>query len=75
MEENLFIKQFSILEVIKDHKIISSKELHRRFLGIKPRTLRYHLKKLQSLGLIIKRGVTNGAYYQILIQESESLDR
>jgi repressor of nif and glnA expression len=64
MENHLFIKQSSILEVISEHKIISSKELQRRFLGIKPRTLRYHLKKLQSLGLIRKRGVTNGVFYE-----------
>ena len=64
MEENLFIKQSSILEVIKDQKMISTKELHRRFLGIKPRTLRYHLKKLQSFGYIRKRGETKGVFYE-----------
>lgn len=64
-EDSLFIKQASILEVIKDHQLISSKELHRRFLGIKPRTLRYHLKKLQDQGLIKKRGTTKGTYYEV----------
>lgn len=64
IEDSLFIKQASILEVIKDHNIISSKELQRRFLGIRPRTLRYHLKKLQDQGLIRKRGATKGVYYE-----------
>jgi repressor of nif and glnA expression len=66
VENSLFIKQQAILEVIKDHKVISSKELQRRFLGIRPRTLRYHLRKLQTLGLIRKRGITNEVYYECI---------
>lgn len=63
-EDSLFIKQAAILEVIREHKMISSKELGRRFLGIKERTLRYHLKKLQDAGLIRKRGNTKGVFYE-----------
>jgi repressor of nif and glnA expression len=68
----LFIKQSSIFEVINEQTMISSKELQRRFLGIKPRTLRYHLKRLQTLGLIRKRGVTNGVYYEAIIFKKEN---
>lgn len=63
-KDTLFIKQASILEVIREHKIISTKNLRRKFLGIKDRTYRYHLKRLQDLGLIRKRGATNGVYYE-----------
>ncbi len=59
----LFIKQLSILEVIEEHKLISSANLRRRFLGINERTLRYHLKKLSDVGLIRKLGTTKGVYY------------
>jgi repressor of nif and glnA expression len=61
---NLFITQFSILEVIQEQKLISSNSLRRRFLGLNERTFRYHLKRLQEKGLIRKRGVTNGVYYE-----------
>jgi len=44
--------------------MISAKELHRRFLGIKERTLRYHLKRLQEDGFIRKRGNTKEEYYE-----------
>ena len=64
--DSLFIKQTAILEVIREHKMIASNELRRRFLGIKERTLRYHLKKLQDAGLIRKRGATKGVYYEII---------
>ncbi|MDP3973795.1 MAG: helix-turn-helix domain-containing protein [Candidatus Daviesbacteria bacterium] len=64
LEDSLFIKQAAILEVIREHKIISSRELRRKFLGIKDRTLRYHIKKLTDAGLIKKRGTTKGVYYE-----------
>lgn len=64
--DTLFIKQASILEVIREHKMIPSKELRRRFLGIKDRTLRYHLKRLVDRGLIKKRGTTKGVWYEAI---------
>lgn len=33
-------------------------------MGVNERTLRYDLKKLQDVGLIRKRGVTNGVFYE-----------
>lgn len=65
IEDSLFIKQATILAVIREHQLISSKELRRRFLGITDRTLRYHLKKLQDAGLIRKRGTTKVVHYEI----------
>lgn len=63
--ESLFIKQSAILETIQEHGIINSQNLKRQFLGISERTLRYHLKRLQDLGLIKKRGTTKGVYYEL----------
>jgi predicted HTH transcriptional regulator len=68
LEDSLFIKQSSILEVIKEHKLISSNHLQRKFFGLNPRTLRYHLKKLVDLGLIRKLGSTKGVYYKIYVE-------
>lgn len=64
IEDSLFIKQSEILEVIKEHKIISSNNLRRQFMGIKDRTFRYHLKRLADARLIKKRGTTKGVYYE-----------
>ena len=63
-EDSLFIKQAEILDVIKEHRILSSNNLRRKFMGIKERTLRYHLKKLCDLGFIRKRGTTKGVWYE-----------
>lgn len=65
-EDSLFIKQSEILEVIRENKMISSNNLRRQFMGIKDRTFRYHLKRLQDLGLIRKRGTTKGVYYEVI---------
>ncbi len=64
MEERLFIKQSALLEVIREHKLIQMKTLKRSFYTTPERTLRYHLKRLRQVGLIIKRGRTNGVYYE-----------
>lgn len=64
-KDSLFIKQSAILETIKEHGMVNSQTLKRQFLGIKERTLRYHLKRLQNLGLIKKRGTTKGVWYEL----------
>lgn len=64
LEDSLFIKQAAILEVITEQGMINFQTLRRQFLGISERTLRYHLKRLQDLGLIKKRGITKGVYYE-----------
>lgn len=64
MENALFIKQEAILEIIKEHGMIQMRTLKTNFYTTPERTLRYHLKKLRQAGLIRKRGVTNGVYYE-----------
>lgn len=64
---SLFIKQAEILEFIREKGIVNFNTLHRNFLGINERTLRYHLKRLADSGLIRKRGTTKGVYYEIKI--------
>lgn len=66
IEDCLLPRRAEILNTIKDHKIISFDQIHRRFMAVNERTLRYDLKKLKDSGLIRKLGNTNGAYYEIV---------
>lgn len=61
----LLPRRGEILNIIKDHKILNFDQIRRRFMGVNERTLRYDLKKLQDSGLIRKRGITKGVYYEI----------
>jgi Fic family protein len=61
----LLPRRAEILNIIKDHRIISFDQIHRRFLAVNERTLRYDLKKLKDSGLIRKRGNTKGVRYEI----------
>ena len=45
--------------------MVSFDQIHRRFLAVNERTLRYDLKKLADSGLIKKRGSTKGASYEL----------
>ncbi|HUV46866.1 MAG TPA: hypothetical protein VMW29_01910 [Candidatus Bathyarchaeia archaeon] len=63
-EKQLLPVRYEILQVIKDHQQVSFDFLHRRFMGLSSRLLRYHLKKLCDEGFIIKRGVTKGSVYE-----------
>lgn len=65
IEDFMLPRRAEILRIIKDHRLMSIDQLHRRFLAVNIRTLRYDLKKLQDQNLIIKRGTTKGVYYQI----------
>jgi len=58
-------RQEEILNIIKDHRLISFDSLRRRFLKVPERTIRYDLKKLIDAGIIIKIGRTKGSYYRI----------
>lgn len=62
---NLPPRQEKILNIIKDHKIVSLDFIKKRFLKIPERTLRYDLKKLSDKKLIIKIGQTKGTFYKI----------
>lgn len=64
-EDFLLPRRAEILNIIKDHKLISFDIIRRRFIGVNERTLRYDLKKLQEGGFIRKRGATKGVYYEV----------
>ncbi len=65
IEEFLLPRRTEILNIIKEHEIISFDQIRRRFMAVNERTLRYDLKKLQDSGFIRKRGNTNGVWYEI----------
>jgi Fic family protein len=58
-------RQEEILQIIKEHKIVSLDFIKRRFLKVPGRTLRYDLKKLCDKKLIFKIGKTRGSFYKI----------
>lgn len=64
-QEFLSPRQEEIMNIIKDHTVISFDTIRRRFLKVPERTMRYDLKKLVDKGLIEKSGQTRGRYYRI----------
>lgn len=66
-EANLFLppRQEEILNIIKDHVVVSFDMIRRRFLQVPERTLRWDLKKLLDKKLIERSGETKGSYYRI----------
>ncbi len=64
-EDFLLPRRKEILTIIKEHNIVSFDRIHRRFLKIPDRTLRYDLQQLEKSGFIQKIGTTRGAMYQI----------
>jgi len=64
IEDYLLPRRAEILRIIKEQRIINFDSIHRRFLKVNERTLRYDLKKLADAGLIRKLGTTKGAYYE-----------
>ncbi len=64
-DDLLLPRRKEILDIIRDHEIMSLDSLRRRFLKVSPRMIRYDLKKLEEQGYIIKLGTTRGAMYKI----------
>lgn len=58
-------RQEELYLIIKDHKQVNFDFLHRRFMKIPERTLRYDLLILANKKLIIKVGKTRGSLYRI----------
>lgn len=58
-------RQEEIYRIIKEHQTITFDFLHRRFLAVPERTLRYDLEKLVDKELVTKIGRTNKSYYKI----------
>lgn len=63
--DTLFPRRREIVEIIRDHQIVSLDFLHRRFMNVSPRLLRYDLKCLVKDGYISKIGKTRGALYAL----------
>lgn len=61
----LLPRRKELLNIIKDHRVVSFDFLHRRFAGIPPSTLRYDLLALQKIKLVQKLGNTRGALYSV----------
>ncbi len=64
LHSNLSARQQELWHIIKEHHAVSFDFLHRRFLRIPPRTLRYDLLQLQKKEYVEKIGNTKGALYQ-----------
>ena len=64
-DDLLLPRRKEILEVIRDHEIMTLDSIRRRFLLVSPRMIRYDLKKLMEQGFIIKLGTTRGAMYKL----------
>ncbi len=64
-EDLLLPRRKEILEIIRDHEIVSLDFLRRRFLRISDRMIRYDLKKLELSGYIVKLGTTRAARYRL----------
>lgn len=66
IEDTLLPRRAEILNIVKDHKLVSFDQIRRRFPKVNERTLRYDLKKLTDSGFTKKRGATKGVYYEIV---------
>jgi Fic family protein len=63
-EDFLLPRRREILEIIKDHQMISFEQIQRRFLKVPARTLRYDIKQLEKEGFVDKIGATRGVLYR-----------
>lgn len=62
----LLPRRAEILNIIREHQMVSFDTIRRRFVAIPERTLSYDLKKLQDANLIRKRGATKGVCYEAI---------
>jgi Fic family protein len=62
-EIRLLPRRREILNIIRDHPLVSFDFLFRRFTGINPKSLHHDLLVLQKAGFIIKHGVSRGSVY------------
>ena len=63
-EDFLLPRRREVLEIIKDHKIVSFDFIRRRFVAVPDSTLHYDLKHLMNRGFIKKLGATRGVVYE-----------
>ena len=64
-EDLLLPKRKEILDIIRDHEVVSLDFISRRFYKVSDRMIRYDLKKLENEGYIIKLGTTRGVRYRL----------
>ncbi|HUV46855.1 MAG TPA: Fic family protein [Candidatus Bathyarchaeia archaeon] len=64
-EDSLLPRRKEILNLIKNHKLVSFDFLHRRFLKVTKSTLHYDLQQLTKRGFIRKLGATRGVLYTL----------
>ncbi len=64
-EDVLLPRRKEILNIIRDHKMVSLDMIKRRFFKVPERTLRYDLKQLEKKGFVLKVGTTRGALYTV----------
>ena len=62
-ESTLLPRRQEILNIIRDHELVSLDFIARRFMAVNPRTLRFDLKSLVDVGLVAKHGTTKGVFY------------
>ncbi len=62
-EDSLLPRRREILEIIRDHQLVSFDFIRRRFAAVAPSTLHYDLGRLKQAGFIKKLGSTNGVVY------------
>ena len=60
---NLLPRRSELLEIIKDHHIVTFDFLSRRFRAVPTRTLHFDLSQMAKQGYIKKLGNTRGAVY------------
>lgn len=63
-EDRLLPRRQEILQIVKDHEMVSFDFLKRRFAKIPPSSLHYDLKKMVEAGFIKKLGTTRGVMYE-----------
>ena len=63
LEDTLLPRRREILEIIRDHQVVSFDFIKRRFIKVSTSSLHYDLRKLIKKDLIKKLGSTRGARY------------
>lgn len=64
-EDLLLPRRKEILEIIRDHQVVSLDFLKRRFLKVSERMIRFDLEHLEREGFVVKMGATRGARYKL----------
>lgn len=64
-QDTLLPRRREILEIIKDHQMVSFSFLQRRFMGVPASSLHYDLAQLLRQEFIKKLGTTRGAVYMV----------